>query len=533
MPRYGRDDAGDAPPASFLPSSFTSPKSSYEGTAVSGGRHQQSPASSLSSQDSRTSQQRYGRESPAASASSSTESYQARRAASTDSSRPLLMRSVAGDSLNSDGAGGDRRNCCDNVFARFERTRAFGVLDSYFHVTQLGSNMQQEVLGGISTFLVCIYILQFESAILSDAGMPTGGVFAATCLTAGFGSIFMGVGARVPIVIAPGMGMNVFFAHVLVNSLGVHWRDALGMVFVQGWLLALLAFLGIRNKVLKAFGSSIRVGVALGVVLFLAFVGMTRIDIGDGVHSPVFVPTFRLGLAMATMFFIVLCLVRFRMKSAFIVGIILCTGVSIVIRAIWCPDELALDWNPPALSETVFKLRFDWDIRSLYLVPLLLFHHLFDSAATILSILQMAYLGFSRTPSLPSTETSSTRLPTVDEFTNLLANSKQARNALMIDGIVSSCGAVLGVSTSTSYIESAIGVAVGAKTGICAIVAGLLFLSGLLLRPIYMLVPPEATGPVLFLTAVMVCCCVPTPRPAFWVALTLPSLSPLLPRHSP
>jgi AGZA family xanthine/uracil permease-like MFS transporter len=350
-------------------------------------------------------------------------------------------------------------------------------LESYFEFTRLGTNWRTEILAGVTTFLTMAYIVLVNPAILSAAGMPLAAVTAATCLSAAFGSIVMGVVARYPIALAPGMGLNAYFTYVVCLKMHIPWQTALGAVFLSGVIFLLLTAAGIRQMILHAIPHELYAAVAGGIGLFIALIGFrnaglvvadpqTLVTMGN-IRNPV------TALALCGLILMVVLEVR-KVRAAILIGVLTVTG------AAWALGLTHWTSSPGgfhALVLTAFKL----DIRGalstglLEIVFVFFFVDLFDNLGTLVAVSKRAGL-ISADHTIP-----------------------RLNHILFADATATVFGSLTGTSTVTSYVESTAGVAAGGRSGVTAIVTGLLFLCAIGAAPFVGIVPPAATAPALIL----------------------------------
>jgi AGZA family xanthine/uracil permease-like MFS transporter len=352
------------------------------------------------------------------------------------------------------------------------------MLERLFHLREKGTNPRTETLGGVTTFLTMAYIVFVNPALLSQAGMDFDAVMAATCLSAGLATWVMGLAANYPIAMAPGMGENIFFLGV-VTTMGLSWQVALAAVFVSGVVFFLLTFLKIRELIIDAVPASLKYAIAVGIGLFIAYMGMKNAGIvefdtqgglphlGDLTSPAVLVAL--AGLAATT------GLIARRVKGAILWGILLATLLA------WGTD--LIEWQglvaaPPSLAPTFLQLDLAGLFR-LEMVPVIivfLYMAVFDAIGTLIGIGQQG--GFLKDGRLP-----------------------RATRALMADSSGTVVGSLLGTSTVTAYIESATGVEEGARTGLANVVTGALFLLALFFAPLARMVGggvPLEGGALLF-----------------------------------
>ncbi|MGD0903776.1 MAG: NCS2 family permease [Terracidiphilus sp.] len=350
-------------------------------------------------------------------------------------------------------------------------------LESYFEFTRLGTNWRTEILAGVTTFLTMAYIVLVNPAILSATGMPLAAVTAATCLSAAFGSILMGVVARYPIALAPGMGLNAYFTYAVCFKLHIPWQTALGAVFLSGVLFLALTASGLRQMILRAIPHELYAAVASGIGLFIAFIGFrnaglvvadpeTFVTLGN-IRNPT------TALALFGLILMVALEVR-KVRGAILIGVLSTTGLAWAFGLVhWTPTPGGFS----ALAGTAFKL----DIRGalgkglLEIVFVFFFVDLFDNLGTLVAVAKRA--GF-----IAPDHT----IPRLNRI-------------LFADATATVFGSLTGTSTVTSYVESTAGVAAGGRSGVTAIVTGLLFLVAIGAAPFAGIVPPAATAPALIL----------------------------------
>jgi AGZA family xanthine/uracil permease-like MFS transporter len=350
-------------------------------------------------------------------------------------------------------------------------------LESYFEFSRLGTNWRTEILAGLTTFVTMAYIIFVNPSILAETGMPAAAVTMATCLGAAFGSILMGVWARYPIALAPGMGLNAYFTYVVVKGMGVAWPVALGAVFLSGVAFLLLTMTGLRQRIVEALPSELYSAVAVGIGLFIAFIGCK--NAGLIVADPASTVTLGNLRAPNTMLatgglFLTAALLSWGFRSAMLLGILATTlaGAALgLVHWTWSPPDLS------ALSATAFQLDLPGvlNIGLLEIVFVFLFVDLFDNLGTLVAVSKKAGL-----------LNSSHQIPRVGRI-------------LTADSLATMFGGLLGTSTVVSYIESASGVAAGGRSGVTAIVTGLLFLAATLIAPLFGAIPAAATAPALIL----------------------------------
>jgi len=374
-------------------------------------------------------------------------------------------------------------------------------LETYFEFAHLGTNWRTEILAGVTTFLTMAYIVLVNPAILSAAGVPLAAATAATCLSAAFGSILMGIVARYPIALAPGMGLNAYFTYTVCLKMHIPWQTALGAVFLSGIIFLALTAGGIRQMILRCIPHELYAAVAGGIGLFIAFIGFRNagLVVGD--------PETLVGLgnlrnpttALALIGLIIMVALEIRKVRGFIlIGVLTTTAVAWACAfailhsgvaatssaAIWAQNLFR--WTPAsggfhALTDTAFQL----DIRGalskglLEIVFVFFFVDLFDNLGTLVAVAKRAGL-IAPDHSIP-----------------------RLNRILFADATSTVFGSLAGTSTVTSYVESTAGVMAGGRSGVTAIVTGLLFLLAIVAAPFVGLVPPAATAPALILVGAL------------------------------
>ncbi|GGB45682.1 adenine permease [Oceanisphaera marina] len=355
------------------------------------------------------------------------------------------------------------------------------MLDNYFKLKELGTNVRQEVVAGITTFLTMAYIIFVNPAILSEAGMDYGAVFVATCLAAAIGCFIMGLWANYPIALAPGMGLNAFFTYTVVLTEGYSWQSALGAVFFSGCIFVLLSLFKVREWIINSIPGPLKIGIAAGIGLFLALVGLknagiivdnpaTLVGLGDITSLPVLLAT--LG------FFLIIGMAARGWRGAVMIGILIITALAVLLGDVEYNGVMS---TPPSILPTFMQLDIAgaFNIGMLSVIFAFLFVDLFDTSGTLIAVAQRGKM--------------------LDEQGRL----PRLGRALLADSTASIAGSVLGTSTTTSYVESTAGVAVGGRSGLTAVVTGLLFIAALLFSPLAGMVPAYATAGALVYVAVL------------------------------
>ena len=350
-------------------------------------------------------------------------------------------------------------------------------LEIYFEFSHLGTNWRTEILAGVTTFLTMAYIVLVNPAILSATGMPLPAVTAATCLSAAFGSILMGVVARYPIALAPGMGLNAYFTFIVCLKMHIPWQTALGAVFLSGVIFLALTISGLRQMILRSIPHELYAAVAGGIGLFIAFIGFrnsgvviadpeTFVSLGNLRNPPTALALFGLVLMVT--------LEVKKVRGAILIGVLTTTAIAWMIGMVhWAPSTGGFS----SLADTALKLDLRGALNKglLEIVFVFFFVDLFDNLGTLVAVTKRA--------GLISTDHSIPRLSRI----------------LLADATATIFGSLTGTSTVTSYVESTAGVAAGGRSGITAIVTGMLFLIAIVAAPFVNMVPQAATAPALIL----------------------------------
>ncbi|OZU87664.1 guanine permease [Virgibacillus indicus] len=359
-------------------------------------------------------------------------------------------------------------------------------MKKYFRFEELGTNYRTEFMAGMTTFLAMAYILFVNPNVLGEAGMDTDAVFAATALAAAVGTLIMGIFAKYPIVLAPGMGLNAFFAYTVVIGFGIPWETALAGVLASGIIFIILTLTGLRETIINAIPANLKMAVGAGIGLFIAFIGLqssgivigneaTLLGIGDLTSPTVLLAVF--GLIVSVM------LLTVGIKAGIFYGMIITSVAGMIFGLVPVPSGLSgIVSGVPSLAPTFGQafLHFGdiFTIEMLVVILTFLFVDFFDTAGTLVAVATQA--GLMKDNKLP-----------------------RAGKALFSDSAATVVGASLGTSTTTSYVESTAGVGVGGRTGFTAIVAAGFFLLALFFSPLLSVVTPEVTAPALIIVGVM------------------------------
>ncbi len=352
------------------------------------------------------------------------------------------------------------------------------MLEKLFQLRQHGTTVRTEILAGITTFLTMSYIIFVNPDILSSTGMDRDAVFVATCLAAALGTLIMAFVANWPIGMAPGMGLNAFFAFTVVGAMGYSWQQALGAVFISGVIFVLLTVTGIRSWLIDGIPKSLRSAIAAGIGLFLAIIALgasgivvanpaTKVGLGDLTSAP--------ALFAMLGFFVIAALDALKVRGAILIGILVVTILSMLTGNNQFNGLFA---SPPSLAPTFFQLDIMGALHTgfVHVILVLVLVEVFDATGTMIGVATRA---------------------------NLIQEGKPNRlgRALFADSTAIVAGSFLGTSSTTAYVESASGVQAGGRTGLTALTVAILFLLALFFSPLAGSVPAYATAPALLYVA--------------------------------
>lgn len=375
-------------------------------------------------------------------------------------------------------------------------------LDNVFHLKEHGTDVRTEVMAGITTFMAMAYILAVNPSILGTTGMDQGAVFTATALSAIAGTFLMVLFSNYPFALAPGMGLNAYFAYTVCGSMGYSWEIALAAVFVEGIVFILLSLTNVREAIFNAIPTTLKFAVTAGIGLFIAFLGLKNANLivaNPSTYVSIFpfkeametgaIHSQGVGAALAFVGILITGVMMIRnVKGNILWGIVITWGVGIVLQlvGIYVPNEelgmgsLLPDFSNgisiPSMAPTFAKLKFGSGVLSLdfaIVVFAFLFVNLFDTLGTLVGVASKANM--------------------LDEEEKL----PKIKGALLADAIATSIGALFGTSTTTTFVESAAGVAEGGRTGLTSVVVMILFGLSLFLSPIFLAIPSFATAPAL------------------------------------
>ena len=361
-----------------------------------------------------------------------------------------------------------------------------GFLDRFFKLREKNTTVKTEVLAGLTTFIALAYIIFVNPNILSEAGIPKEAAIASTIWIAALSTMVMGVFANYPVALAPGMGLNAFFAYYVCGTLGLHWTVALGAVFFSGVLFLILTVSHIRQAIINSVPQNLRVAISVGIGLFIAFIGLK----GTGLIIPDKATFIGLGhvtdpTTMLSLFGLVLtgALMARNIQGSILIGIIVTTLLSMVLGYSPVPHAIGdvISTSLPHMGETFGKLDIAgaWNYGIVSIIFTFTVVELFDNMGTLIGLTSKAKL-----------------IKPNGEIENL-------DRALTTDAVGTICSSIFGTSTVTSYIESAAGIAAGGKTGLTAVTVSICFLIALLFSPLVGLVPGFATAPPLILVGAL------------------------------
>ena len=355
------------------------------------------------------------------------------------------------------------------------------MLDKYFGLTAHGTTVRREIVGGATTFLTMAYIMFVNPKILAATGMNEGAVFVATCLATAATTLLMGLYAKLPVALAPGMGLNAYFAFTVVPALHGNWQLALGCVFLSGILFVAISITPAREWLINALPKSLKLAIAAGIGFFLALIGLANAGIVIASPATILqqgVLTDPKVLIAAAAFVAIFALAARGVIGAVLIGIVGATLASVLLGMQATPALASL---PPSIAPTFFQMQFggmaSGAIATIVFVFLLI--DMLDTSGTLTAVAHQGKLLDSK------------------------GHLPNARRALTSDAMGTMIGAALGTSPVTAYIESASGIQAGARTGLAAVVVAVLFLLSLFLSPLAAAVPAFATAPALVFVAAL------------------------------
>ncbi len=352
-------------------------------------------------------------------------------------------------------------------------------LRNYFEFEKHGTNFKTEILAGVTTFVTMVYVLAVAPDMLAKTGMDKGAVFTATAIGAFFGTSFMGLIAKLPVALAPGIGLLAFFTYTVCLTLGYSWQFALTAVFIEGIIFAIMSVLNIREIIFNAIPASLKYAISVGIGLFITFIGLensglivdnpaTLVTLGN-LHDHAVIITL-IGLVITSILLI------WRVPAAILLGIVISAIIGVFLGVTKIPEH-GIFSTPPSIAPIFAKFEwhsvFTFDMLALLIT--FLFVDVFDTIGSLIGITSKANL-MGKDGKLP-----------------------RIKQALLSDSLATITGAVLGTSTITAYVESASGVTAGGKTGFTAMVVAVLFLLALFISPFFLIIPSASTAAALIL----------------------------------
>ncbi|RAJ11023.1 AGZA family xanthine/uracil permease-like MFS transporter [Chitinophaga skermanii] len=366
-------------------------------------------------------------------------------------------------------------------------------ISSFFQIKQHNTTIKKEVLAGLTTFSTMAYILVVNPIILSKTGMDFNALITATALAAAIGTFVMAVVAKLPIGLAPGMGLNAFFAYTVVLSMGYSWQFALTAVFLEGIIFIFLSLFSIREAIINSIPDNLKHAISVGIGLLIALIGMSNAGVietgmkyvGDGKLDGVILKMGDItatGPMIALIGLIVSAVLMYRkVNAALLIGIVVATIIGIPLGiTIWPAGGHLIGW-PPSIKPIAFQLQFSeiFTLKMVVILFTLLMINLFDTVGTLIGLCHKAGL-----------LTADGKLP-------------RAKQALLADAVGTTAGALLGTSVVTAYVESASGIAAGGKTGLTALTVSGMFLLALFFAPLFAMIPAAATAPALIIVGML------------------------------
>ncbi len=351
-------------------------------------------------------------------------------------------------------------------------------MDKLFKLSERGTSVSREIIGGITTFLAMSYILAVNPGILSGAGMDWNSVFTATAVSSAIATLVMAFCANLPVALAPGLGLNAFFTYTVVLNMGCSYQFALTAVLLEGLLFIVFSIFGIREAIIKSIPSSLKKAVAVGIGLFITIIGLANAgvvstDTGTLIGFVNFNMAHKTAIVAMVGLAITIVLYILQVPGSVLLGVVITTIVGIPFGVTTIPEG----FKPLASPAAPLLFKFDFagilSVKFVVVFFTFLFTDLFDTIGTLLGVAQQGNL--------------------VDKDGNI----PRVKGALMSDAVGTVVGACLGTSTVTSFVESTSGVAAGARTGLASVVTALLFFVALFLSPLFALIPAAATAPAL------------------------------------
>ena len=371
-------------------------------------------------------------------------------------------------------------------------------LEKFFRLAEFGTNIQTEVMAGLATFMGMAYILAVNPSILSASGMDAGAIFTATAVAAAVGTLLMALTTNYPFALAPGMGVNAYFAYTVVLQMGYTWQMALAAVFIEGLVFIVLSFANVREKIFDMVPQSLRLAITVGLGLFIALIGLVNSGLVVGnpstlvaihhFHGATTTANIKVILAVLGVIFTGVMMHK-NVKGAMLWGILgtWIAGICCELGGLYVPNpaegvfslipSLANGISVPSMAPTFMHMDFSQVLSFNFLVVVFafLFVDVFDTVGTLMGCsIKAGYL-------------------------NDKGELPKIKPALLADAVATSVGAVLGTSTTTTFVESSIGVSAGGRTGLTGVVVAILFGLSLFLSPVFLAIPGFATAPALIL----------------------------------
>lgn len=355
------------------------------------------------------------------------------------------------------------------------------MLEKLFQLSRFNTTWQRELVAGITIYLTMAYIIFLNPAMLASAGMDYGAVFVATCVAAALGCFAMGFWANLPVALAPGVGLSAFFTYTVVLGMGHRWETALGAVFISGVIFMLLSLFKFREWAINAIPNTLKKAIAAGIGAFLALIALksANIIVADSNTLVTLGDLTQFAPSMAILsFFLIIAFTQRRLHGAVMFAILLVTLIAILTGKVSFDGVVSL---PPSIAPVFMKMDLvaAWDVAMISVIFAFLFVDLFDTTGTLIAVTERAGL-----------TTSDGKVP-------------RLKQALLADSAATVVGAAIGTSTTTSYVESAAGVAAGGRTGLTAVVVGVLFLLSIFFAPIAKIIPDYATAGAIFYVSVL------------------------------
>ena len=367
-------------------------------------------------------------------------------------------------------------------------------MDKFFKVSERGSSVRTEIVGGLTTFFAMAYIIFVNPNMLSQTGMSYNGVLLATCISAAIGCLLTALLANAPFAQAPGMGLNAFFTFTVCFGMGYTWQEALAIVLLSGILFLIIAVSPLRSKIISSIPAFLKSAISAGIGLFIAFIGLLNVSLvgfGSGVPALQFMVADEAGNMVANTagilaiigLLITAILMAYKVKGAIVIGILITTIIGFPMGVTHLPDAVTMSVFKE-FGDVAFKLDIP-GVMAKGILPLITavisfaLVDCFDTVGTLIGTAKNAGM--------------------TDKNGNLPGGDR----ALIADAVATCCGACLGTSTVTTFVESSTGISEGARTGLSSVVVGVLFLLACLLAPVAGIIPSAATAPALIIVGVL------------------------------